>query len=233
MEKKTKVQTTQQQQLDVMIKMIWAVCAYSVFLAAAVLMTPNAAPVRKVAVTPTPTVVFKSVQDSARVVYTAETWESEFTIEDEVTTSFTVSNLSDKPQNLRVTREIPSEEILVDYPEGTLKERQLEHITIPYLEYDISLTDDESKTIEVKSTYKIVPPTGSFSLPKISIIDVDTGEGIASSRSYERIQIQCKVDDICDTSIRENHLNCPLDCPSGKKMIYVTLRKMESAILIV
>jgi hypothetical protein len=217
MEKKTKVQTTQQQQLDVMIKMIWAVCAYSVFLAAAVLMTPNAAPVRKVAVTPTPTVVFKSVQDSARVVYTAETWESEFTIEDEVTTSFTVSNLSDKPQNLRVTREIPSEEILVDYPEGTLKERQLEHITIPYLEYDISLTDDESKTIEVKSIYSIVPPAGSFDLPIIDIIDIDTGNKVTSSRSYEKIVIGCKIDDVCDTSIRENNLNCPLDCPSGKE----------------
>ena len=41
MEKKTKVQTTQKQQLDVMVKMIWAVCAYSVFLAAAVLMSPQ------------------------------------------------------------------------------------------------------------------------------------------------------------------------------------------------
>ena len=41
MEKKTKVQTAQKQQLDVLIKMIWAVCAYSVFLAAAVLMSPT------------------------------------------------------------------------------------------------------------------------------------------------------------------------------------------------
>jgi hypothetical protein len=39
--KEIKVQTAQKQQLDVMIKMIWAVCAYSVFLAAAVLMTPT------------------------------------------------------------------------------------------------------------------------------------------------------------------------------------------------
>ena len=49
--KETKVQTAQKQQLDVVIKMIWAVCAYSVFLAAAVLMTPKGA-VQKTPQTP-------------------------------------------------------------------------------------------------------------------------------------------------------------------------------------
>ena len=217
MEKQTKIQTAQKQQLDVLIKMIWAVCAYSVFLAVAVLMSPKTAPVRQVVITPTPTVDFKSVQDAARVVYTPETWESEFSIEDEVTTSFTVSNLSNSPQNLKIIREIPSEEVLVEYPEGTLKEQQLEHITIPYLEYDVSLDSDESKTIEVRSTYTIVPPMGSFDLPKISVIDADSRKRVASSSRYERIPIQCQEDGVCNTSIRENSLNCPNDCSTGEE----------------
>ena len=218
MEQKTKVKTPIKFNIKIITAMVGAVIVLGGFLAFAAFMSQKDAPVKQSAVVPTVSPVdFKSVQDAARVVYTPETWESEFSIEDEVTTSFTISNLSDKPQNLKVVREIPSEEILVEYPEGALKKQQLEHITIPYLEYDVSLDSDESKTIEVRSTYTIVPPMGSFDLPLIDIMDANTGEKVTSSRSYEEIVIGCKEDGICDTSIRENRLNCPQDCPSGEE----------------
>ncbi len=142
--------------------------------------------------------------------------DGSYNIEENTIHKFTVTNTKNTLQSIKIIRQINPEETLVSYPNAIIKYMQLEHMEIPYLEYDIDLQKNQEKQFEVKVKYDYLPYNGKVILPSIFVKDSKT-ERLVGKSMYEVIQIECKIDNICDKKVKENSLNCPEDCQSGEE----------------
>lgn len=130
---------------------------------------------------------------------------------------FIVYNNEYSSKNIKIIREISSGENLISHEGGVIKYMVMEHLSIPYIEYNIEINAKSSISFYVESKYALLPSAGKIALPEITVIDKDTNEIISHSDPFDFIILKCKVDNFCDNNIRENSMNCPQDCETGRE----------------
>ncbi|MFH1597558.1 MAG: hypothetical protein ABIB97_00615 [Patescibacteria group bacterium] len=160
----------------------------------------------------------------ANVRYSKDLESVNYTVGELLNTEFVVYNQSKQKMSFKVIREVLPDEEITESRNAELKYFSMEHYQVPYLEYTVDLAGETATAMEVKSKYNSLPVNGKLTLPRIDIIDIDSGRVIANS-SPTIIKINCLEDKTCNIKNGENFRNCPADCPSGSDDSYCDMEK--------